>query len=485
MSHHVTLKDLPLDGERLDASRTSSKATILLGAGGAGVVICLILLLFGPAVVKQSMAYSWLLAVFLAFTIACGGIFWVLLHHASNSGWGVAVRRVMESVGNMIPWVGVLALPLLLPDVREQLWHWMAVEREVMEAAQSPEAMEKAVAHHAHEVEQARAFVESAEAAGQEGEAAIARERLAELEGHAPTVESIFLEKLKKKDALLAGKVNYLNTSKPWGFIPRFFIYFIFLTLFIKVLRGKSIAQDRTGDLKTTYWTRKWSCGMLPLFAIFVTFAAIDWVKGINHHWFSTMWGVYIFAGAAFASMSVVILVVTWLRQLGHLEQVVSKEHYHIMGKLLFAFTVFWAYIAFSQFFLIWYANIPEETQWFLVRNTEHYNLLNIILVVLHFVVPFILLLPAWVKRTPRYLAIMAGYALVVHLLDLWLLIIPQRGPAVLGDTWYVPHSLWLDLLAVASVLALLAGLFIRSLYGHSLYPSRDPRLLESLHMHS
>jgi hypothetical protein len=100
------------------------------------------------------------------------------------------------------------------------------------------------------------------------------------------------------------------------------------------------------------------------------------------------MWGVYIFAGCAWASMGLTILVITWLRGLGYLKKVVTDEHYHLMGKLLFAFTVFWAYIAFSQYFLIWYANITEETRFYLTRNTEGWRWVSIFIVIGHFVAP-------------------------------------------------------------------------------------------------
>ena len=103
----------------------------------------------------------------------------------------------------------------------------------------------------------------------------------------------------------------------------------------------------------------------LPLFALSLTFGAYDWLMSLDYHWFSTMWGVYIFAGAAGSSMSLLVLVITALRKAGYLKEIVTIEHYHIMGKWMLAFTVFWAYIGFSQYMLIWYANMPEETRVF------------------------------------------------------------------------------------------------------------------------
>lgn len=488
MDHHLTLNNLPADGERLEFSRAAKAAFVLLGIGGIGLAASAWYFLAAPEKLRDAFSFSWLLAVFFVFTITCGGIFWTLLHHATNSGWGIAVRRVMESVGNMIPVVGILALPLLLPDVRHDLWHWMGIEQKAIAASRDAAVQARYQNEHEKQIIAAQQMEKSAREAGQTAEAELAAAEVARLQAHAPTEESILKAELGDHhtgDALLKKKYAYLNTTKPWGFFGRFFAYFILLTIVIKVVRHFSLTQDKQGGVKYTFLARRLSCGFLIIFALSITFASIDWVKALNHHWFSTMWGVYVFAGSAGASMAAIILATTWLKSLGHLH-IVNEEHYHVKGKLLFAFTVFWAYIAFSQFFLIWYANMTEETQWYLTRNTETYNTLNIALVVFRFAVPFLLLLPAWVKRTPRYLAAMAAYILCVHLLDLYIMIIPQRGPAVThGENWYVPGATPGDVVAVVTVACLVAGAYILSLRKNSLYACRDPRLMESLHLHN
>src|SRR6185295_10442581 len=135
-----------------------------------------------------------------------------------------------------------------------------------------------------------------------------------------------------------------------------------------------------------------------------LTFAACDWFRSLHYSWFSTMWGVYIFAGAAGSSMSLLVLVITGLRKAGYLRDVVTMEHFHFMGKWMLAFTVFWAYIGFSQYMLIWYANIPEETEFFILRNTESWNLLSLLLVIGRFFIPFALLLLRFTKTHVNYL---------------------------------------------------------------------------------
>jgi hypothetical protein len=173
----------------------------------------------------------------------------------------------------------------------------------------------------------------------------------------------------------------------------------------------------------------------LIIFALTITFTGFDFLMGLDYKWFSTMWGVYLFAGSALNSMAVIILVCAWLKSQGHLKHVTTGEHFHIMGKLLFAFTVFWAYIAFSQYFLIWYANITEETSYFLIRNTGNWNTAMIALVFGHFVIPFVILLQAWLKKNPKYLSIMAVYTLCMHVLDHYLIVIPERGISLGGTT--------------------------------------------------
>ncbi len=186
----------------------------------------------------------------------------------------------------------------------------------------------------------------------------------------------------------------------------------------------------------------------------------------------------------------------------GHLKHVTGPEHFHIMGKLMFAFTTFWAYITFSQFFLIWYANITEETSYFLIRNTGHWNTGMICLVVFHFVVPFVVLLQAWLKKNPKYLSIVAIYSLVMHALDHYLITIPERGVSlgrlhiedkgkvlvdghkVFGDiATSVPGAFWGDILAFVTIGAVFIFVLLRALGQHSLYPNRDPRILESANL--
>ena len=219
-----------------------------------------------------------------------------------------------------------------------------------------------------------------------------------------------------------------------------------------------------------------------------MTFAANDWIMSMTYSWFSTMWGVYIFAGSAMSSMALIILCVTSFKSLGYLK-FVNEEHYHIMGKLMHAFVIFWAYIAFSQYFLIWYANITEETQFYLIRNTGGWTYVSFLLMCVHFIIPFVVLLIRSVKKNVLKISVASGMLLGAHLLDIYWLIIPLRGPRLfaqgkledVANPITVPHA-WLgDIVAVVTVVAILAYIFLRYISRVSLYPCGDPRLEESI----
>lgn len=271
----------------------------------------------------------------------------------------------------------------------------------------------------------------------------------------------------------LEEKEKYLNLTFFWA---RAAFYFLFFSVAALWLRRLSVAQDKNGDPKYTVMARKVTFASLPFFGVCLTFAAVDWLMGLDFKWVSTMWGVYIFAGSALSSLCVLLLIVTALRSAGYLQGIVSERHYSLIGQLMTAFTVFWAYIGFDQYMLIWYANIPEETIYFLRRNTESWCTLNIILVLGHFLVPFILLLFRNPKRRPAYLCGVACWILLMHLLDIYIIVLPMMHP--IG---FRPNIL--DLLSLIAIGSVLAAVFLKRLGDVPLWPLRDPRLKDSIHI--
>lgn len=454
MSAHSHI-ELPPDGERVDASKLAPIRKVAFAIGFVGLILSGILF-FTP--LRDKFIYSWLFGFYYFFSLTLGGMFWMLLHHATNSGWGIAVRRVFENMACVIPFMALLAIPLLIPNLRDSLYEWTAeltkIEREI----------------HSEETVNAAAGAAMGEAHG---------DHSLRHEVHVRALEDPHLH-------LLYHKYPYLN--KPFFYV-RAVGYFLFLGLIALWMRSLSARQDTDGNHKWTYRMRRAACGFLPVFAVASSFAAIDFLKCLDYHWFSTMWGVYIFAGSALNSMAVAILLVLFLKRIGHLK-LVNDEHLHVMGKLMFAFTLFWAYVTFSQYFLIWYANIPEETKYFLTRNTENWHIGSSALMWVHFVIPFIFLLPAWVKKSTKYIAAACVWTLGAHVLDYYLIIMPERFVSLASNFEMLEATspsyggaFILDILAFVTVGALVVWYFLGTITTHRLYPCRDPRLHESVNL--
>ncbi len=273
------------------------------------------------------------------------------------------------------------------------------------------------------------------------------------------------------QDPVLDAKRAYLN----WDFfLVRAAITFLFFIVASQLLRRYSIRQDSDGNPRFTLKMRKVTFISLPLFALCLSFGACDWLMSLNYKWFSTMWAVYIFAGAAGSSMSLLVLVITALRRAGYLKDLVTLEHYHVMGKWMLAFSVFWAYIGFSQYMLIWYANIPEETQYFLARNTGSWWNLSMFLVFGRFFGPFGILLLRSIKKRPHQLCWMAGWIVCMQTLDMYVIVLPAfHGTGLQVSVW--------DFVSLIAIGATLAFCYLRVVRRPSLFPMRDPRLMESL----
>ena len=270
-------------------------------------------------------------------------------------------------------------------------------------------------------------------------------------------------------DPLLDAKQPYLSHG---FFYVRMLVYFFLLGWIGWSQWSLSTKQDGDGAPKHTYLMRKFGIGGIPALALCITFAGFDWLMGLDYHWFSTMWGVYLFAGAAGSSMSLLVLLVTWLKSKGYLK-VVNSEHYHIMGKFMLAFSIFWAYIGFSQYMLIWYANIPEETIYFRIRNTESWWYFSQFLVIGRFFLPFPVLLFQATKKT-KLINFVAVWILIMQLLEIYVIVLPSLHP-----TGWAPS--FLDVTSLVGIGGILGWLFLKNLRNSNLFPTRDPRLAASI----
>lgn len=391
-----------------------------LGGTMTGLLAVGILALLGAAyscyVDPKAFNYSWLFAYMIFYTMVAGSFFWMVVQHATNSGWNILIRRQLENVSGVF-WVLALMFIPLLPFWGERLysiWPWL----------------NSAYTHD---------------------------------------------------DPLYHAKSGYFTLGQDWPafFYLRLAIYFITFGLMGAWFRRRSIQQDSDGHPRHSVAMRKTSYGMIALFAVSITFSGIDWMMSMNYHWYSTMWGVYIFAGCAGSAMALLAIILHSLKAKGYL-QLVNEEHFHIIGKLMFAFTIFWSYIAFSQFMLIWYANIPEETIFYKIRNTPGWFPLSIFMVIGHFIVPFLWLLGQAAKKTPWRLITAASWMIFIHICDLYWIIMPmlrKEGPI---PSWTGFLS---DLTCVLGIGCIVAWAFLRNLSKSNLYPVKDPRLDESIHL--
>ncbi len=274
-------------------------------------------------------------------------------------------------------------------------------------------------------------------------------------------------------DSILKGKSSYLNM--PFFVIRNIVFYAIWFGAAILLLKN-SLAQDKNGDPRFTLKNRKIAAPFIVLFALSFTMASFDFLMSLEPHWFSTIFGVYTFAGLFYSSMAMMILFVIALRRNGVLAHVVNENHLHDLGKLMFAFCVFWAYIAFSQYMLIWYGNLPEETG-FMIRRTEGaWVPISLALLFGKFVIPFFLLISRPAKRNENYLIFIAVWVLAMQWLDCYWIVYP-----VLNDK---PVFGWQEMGMFAGFL----GLFVLSvtwvMQRIPLVPMKDPRLLEGVNHH-
>lgn len=277
------------------------------------------------------------------------------------------------------------------------------------------------------------------------------------------------------QDHLLSKKLGFLNDQ--W-FVIRGLIAIGLWSILALRLYSLSRRQDGDGSLAYTKSAEKWSApGMVVLF-LTASMAAFDWIMSLDPHWWSTMFGVYFLSGGALSFIAALIAICLALRSAGYLTNSIREEHYHDLGKWLFALTVFWAYIAFSQYMLIWYGNLPEETVWFQRRLAGSWSLWRPFLIFGHFFVPFFVLMPRSSKRNLKLLGFFAGWMLFMHYCDLYWQVMP-----VLHGQGFTPN--WMDPVAWVAIGSAYALVFWSGLKQKPLVPVGDPRLEQCLAFHN
>ncbi|MBM3866222.1 MAG: hypothetical protein FJ381_10075 [Verrucomicrobia bacterium] len=407
---------------------TAPAAVKALTLGLAGIALTALGLFVSGAKV---VAHSWLVGVTYWTAIAIGMLLLVLIHHIFDASWSTVIRRQFEHGLAAFKWLGLLFLPLLLASFlydRDLIWPWLDLNHEM---------------HGGHTV------------------------------GH---------------DPLYLKKAAFLNPGMLLGITIAFFASWIWLS---SRLRRASFTQDQDGSLGWTRHNRVTAAIGLPIAALTLTFAAIYWIKSLEYHWFSTMYGVWFFANCVRGALSFGVIIMVWLWQRGDYRGILNTNHFHSIGLLMLAFTVFWAYVTFSQYFLIWNANVPEETFWYNLREINHdgasnqWKWIGIFGILFgHFFIPFFFLLSYRFKITPHILRRIAIWILAIILLDLCYNIMPALKDSH-GDALPLLslNLVWI-LSSVVGVGGVCGWAYLRSFGTAKLIPICDPRIGESLTHH-
>ena len=275
-----------------------------------------------------------------------------------------------------------------------------------------------------------------------------------------------------EEDPILKQKSVYLNIP---FFVTRLFVFFLGWWFFYKKLLGFSISQDADGKAIWNQKAEKYSIFFLLFFVFSFSFLSVDLLMSLDPHWFSTIFGVYTFAGSFQSALAVMVLFTIYL--IPRSDGKIGKDHLHDLGKFLMGITLFWAYIAFSQYMLIWYANWPEETTFFIPRSQKPWMWVSLSLVVFKFAVPFICLLPRWVKRNFNTMIGISILILMMQYVDIYWLVYPS-----LDDTKLI-WGVW----DIGLFIGFLGGFILSVVKFSERYPLialKDPREQESTTHH-
>jgi hypothetical protein len=459
---------LPADEPSDFGARTAKLAKIALIAAAAGLALAVVLgLVHGNYFRRFYFAYLTALGYFLM--ISLGSLFFVLVQHVTRAGWSVNVRRVAENMAATLPLLGVLSIPIVLSVLlgKGDLYPW-ALPKEDATAEAKHEAHPQAAAKESRAAETGEADAAAPKGSGSPQEYGHENGYPARGERHL--------------DEVLLKKRSWLN---PMMWTARIVFYFLVWSALSLYYLKHSTQQDVDGDYRHTVLMQRWSGLSIVLFALTATFAAFDLFMSLDPHWYSTMFGVYYFASGVVSCFAAMILAVSLMQRAGYLREAVTVEHYHDLGKFMFAFVFFWGYVTFSQYMLLWYAEIPETAAWVGRRggSTAHDALVPwqwiswryyaILIVFACFLFPFPGLLSRHVKRNVKAVTFWAVWLLVAQYLNMFWIVMPETRDGF-------PKLPLIELAALAGVGGLWFYWWLRYTARYKLRPVSDPRVFES-----
>ena len=417
-----------------ESEETTNWRSIPQIAVGIGLVLCI----YGVVQDKQQFAFSYLTAFMFFLSLGLGSLFLVLVHHLFDAGWSSPIRRYCEHLACLLfPWLGLAFIPIgfLGP---EYIYPWMRIE--------DPHA------DHALHVKMALFNKPTWYAAS----------------------GILFL-----LWGWLTHRLRYWSLQQDKSGTPDFEGKLLFPEhLFVGIYRniqGLPFEKDQQQVVCTRMMRIHSAYGIL-LFAFSLTLGAILWMKSIQHQFFSTMYGVYYFAGSLWMSISVAWIIGRILKAKNIIPQLHTLQFYNL-GTMLLAFTVFYAYIHFSQYFLIWNAAVPEETFWYVLREKGSWAYVSWALIIGHFLIPFLALLRIDVKLTNKVMVPVFIWVLLMHYMDMYFNVMPEIHEAG-------PSPALADLGAMLFLGGSLVWIFMRDLFSHPVILMKDPRMGEALERH-
>ncbi len=280
--------------------------------------------------------------------------------------------------------------------------------------------------------------------------------------------------KIIAENPVIAAKTAYLN---PTFFVIRLLFFVVGCVIFRWVMVGNSLKQDKTGDESLTHKNVGPAVGFIAFFALMFSFFSVDLIMSLLPTWYSTIFGIYCFSGLFQAGLAFLAITIVFMRRSGLVKGYVTVEHQHDVVKYLKGFSIFWAYIAFSQFMLMWYANLPEETEYYIMRSLGGWMQISVALLVFRFVVPFLALLPRDAKRSDTNVLLISTLVLIMQYVDIYWMVYPNfNDGAVVFGFWEI------------GIFAGFAGLFLLCIMNfwskNNLVPVKDPRMHEALNHH-